>query len=56
MEWQIILAFVIVISVILFTAAFVLYLNIGGSYIAVKEARARQAVRERENKSKLDYK
>jgi hypothetical protein len=51
-EWQIILAFVIVISIIIFTGAFVLYLNIGGSYIAIKEARARQAVRERENESK----
>jgi hypothetical protein len=55
-EWQIILAFVIVISIIIFTGAFVLYLNIGGSYIAIREARARQAVREKENRSKLDYK
>jgi len=55
-EWQIVLAFVIVISIIISTGAFVLYLNIGGSYLAVKEARARQAVREKENKSKLDYK
>ena len=40
MEWQIVLAFVIVVSIIIFTGAFVLYLNIGGGYIAINEARA----------------
>ena len=43
MEWQVILALVIVIPVILFPAVFVWYLNIGGIYVAIKE---RQAARE----------
>ncbi len=42
MEGQIIVALAIVIPVILFPAAFVWYLNIGGIYAAVKEARARK--------------
>lgn len=47
MEWQLIVALVVVIPVILFPAAFVWYLNIGGLYAAVKEARERRAVREK---------
>ena len=50
MEWQIILAFVIAIPIILFPVAFTWYLNIGGIYAAVKEARARRVIREKENK------
>ena len=42
MEWQIIVAMVIAIPVILFPVAFVWYLNIGGIFTAVKEARARR--------------
>jgi hypothetical protein len=48
MEWQIVVALVIAIPVILFPVAFVWYLNIGGIYAAVKEARARRPVREKE--------
>jgi hypothetical protein len=47
MEWQFIVALVIAIPIILFPVAFVWYLNIGGIYAAVKEARARRAVREK---------
>ena len=47
MEWQIILALVIVIPVILVPVLFVWYLNIGGIYVAIKEARARRAIREK---------
>ena len=39
MEWPIILALVIAIPIILFPAAFVWYLNIGGLYAAIKEGR-----------------
>ena len=39
MEWQVILALVIVIPLILFPAAFVWYLNVGGLYAAIKEGR-----------------
>jgi len=38
MEWQILVALVIAVPVILFPAAFVWYLNIGGVVQAVKRA------------------
>jgi hypothetical protein len=56
MEWQVIVALVIAIPVILFPAAFVWYLNIGGIVNAVKEARARKAARESEARSKVAVK
>ena len=46
MEWQFIVALVIAIPIILFPAAFVWYLNVGGIYAALKEARERKAARE----------
>ena len=42
MEWQIVVALVIAIPIILFPVAFVWYLNIGGFYAAIKDARARR--------------
>jgi hypothetical protein len=48
MEWQFIVALVIAIPIILFPAAFVWYLNIGGIYAVIKEARARRAAQEKE--------
>ena len=39
MEWQIVVALVVAIPVILFPAAFVWYLNIGGIVQAVRESR-----------------
>ena len=47
MEWQIILALVLAIPIILVPVAFVWYLNIGGIVAAVEEARERRAVREK---------
>ena len=47
MEWQIIVALVVAIPIILFPVAFVWYLNIGGIYTAIKEARARRVARAR---------
>ena len=47
MEWQILVALVIAIPIILFPVAFVWYLNIGGIYAAIKEARARRVAREK---------
>ena len=38
MEWQFIVALVLAIPIILFPAAFVWYLNIGGIFTAIKEA------------------
>jgi len=48
MEWQVIVALVIILPVILFPAAFVWYLNVGGVYAAVKEARKRRTTEEKE--------
>ena len=42
MEWQIIVALVLVIPIILLPVALVWYLNIGGIYTAIKEARERK--------------
>ena len=47
MQWEFVVALVIAIPIILFPAAFVWYLNIGGIYAAVKEARAKRAIREK---------
>ena len=46
MEWGFIVALVLAVPIILFPVAFVWYLNIGGIYGAVKEARKRRAARE----------
>jgi len=43
MEWQVILAVVLAVPIILFPVAFVWYLNIGGIVAAAKEARKRKA-------------
>ena len=48
MQWELVVALVVVIPIILFPAAFVWYLNIGGIYAAIKEARKTRAVREKE--------
>jgi len=48
MEWQIIVALVIAIPVILFPVALIWYINFGGIYLAIKEARARRAARKKE--------
>jgi hypothetical protein len=50
MQWEFIVALVIAIPIILFPVAFVWYLNAGGIYTAIKEARARRASRAREAK------
>jgi len=43
MQWELVVALVIAIPVILFPAAFVWYLNIGGIVRAVREARTAAA-------------
>ena len=48
MEWQVIVALVVMLPVILLPAAFVWYLNVGGVYAAVKEARKRRTTEEKE--------
>ena len=39
MEWQVVLALMIAIPIILFPAAFIWYLNIGGIYTAIREGK-----------------
>lgn len=46
MEWQIIVALVIAIPIILFPVALIWYINFGGIVAAFKRARERRAVRE----------
>ncbi len=43
MQWEFIVALIVAIPVILFPAAFVWYLNIGGIYAIVREALKRRA-------------
>jgi hypothetical protein len=50
MDWQIIVALVIAVPVILFPVAFIWYLNIGGIFSTVREARARRIARNRARK------
>ena len=47
MEWEFIVALVVAIPIILFPAAFIWFLNVGGIYAAVKEALARRAASKR---------
>jgi len=56
MEWGTILAFVIGLPVILFPVAFVWYLNIGGIYAAIKEARARRVAHQKKAKELVKVK
>jgi hypothetical protein len=53
MQTELIVALVVAIPIILFPAAYVWYLNVGGVYAAVKEARARKAAQEKEAKVKV---
>ena len=46
--WQILVALVVAIPVILFPVAFVWYLNIGGIYTALREAKTRRAAHKKE--------
>ena len=46
MQWEFIVALVLAIPIILFPAMFIWYLNIGGVYAAIQEARKRRAARE----------
>jgi len=52
MQWEFIVALVIAIPIILFPVAFVWYLNVGGIYAAIKEARERRAKRAAEKEAK----
>ena len=47
MEWQIILALVIGIPIILFPVAFIWYMNVSGLYRVMRDARQREKRRAR---------
>jgi len=47
MEWQIILALVLAIPVILIPAALVWYLNVSGIFTVIRETRKRRVAREK---------
>lgn len=47
MQWELIVALAVAIPVILFPAAFVWYLNIGGLIHAAREARQAETAREK---------
>jgi len=49
MEWQIILALVIGIPIVVFPLAYIWYLNIGGIVLAIKHAREKRTAREKFN-------
>jgi hypothetical protein len=53
MEWQVIVALIVAIPVIMFPVAFVWFLNVGGIFAAVKEARARRAAAHEKEKKVL---
>ncbi|MFC1967650.1 hypothetical protein ACFLV2_03340 [Chloroflexota bacterium] len=47
MQWELVVALVVAIPIILFPAAYVWYLNIGGIVAAIKDARAARVAREK---------
>ena len=56
MQWEFVVALVIAIPVILFPAAFVWYLNIGGIFQSATEARKTRAAREKGIKATVETK
>jgi len=56
MQWQLIVALVVAIPIILFPAAYIWYLNVGGIYAAVKEARAKRVAEQKGTKVKVEAK
>ena len=55
MEWQIIVALIFIIPIVLLPVAFVWYLNAGGIYVAIKEARARRVAKRKEAAEKAAH-
>ena len=50
MHWELIVALIIAIPIVLFPAAYVWYINFGGIYAAVKQFIARRAARQKQAK------
>ena len=49
MDWQFIVALIVAIPLILFPAAFVWYINVGGVYSALKSRLSRKSPRVKDN-------
>ena len=47
MEWVLIVVLVVAVPIILFPVAYLWYLNVGGIYAAIKQAREKKAASER---------
>ena len=56
MEWELVIALIIAIPIILFPAAYVWYLNIGGIYAAMKATQAKRVAREKKAKTTIKVK
>jgi len=54
MDWQIILAVVVAIPVILVPAALVWYLNVSGTFTVIRETRRRRISREKRMKAAVE--
>lgn len=56
MEWELVIALIIAIPIILFPAAYVWYLNIGGIYAAMKASQAKRVARDEKSEVPADIK
>ena len=56
MQWELVIALVIAIPIILFPAAFVWYLNVSGIYIVIRETRKRQIARKKKMRAVVEVK
>ena len=54
MQWELVIALIIAIPIILFPAAYVWYINVGGVYTAIREARAKRLARANGDKAIVD--
>jgi len=54
MDWQIILAIVVAIPVILVPAVLVWYLNVSGTFTVIRETRRRRIAREKRMKAAVE--
>jgi hypothetical protein len=50
MQWEFVVALVVAIPIILFPAAFIWYVNVGGLYTMLKERRRKKAAAEERRK------
>ncbi|MFC2070601.1 hypothetical protein ACFLTB_05480 [Chloroflexota bacterium] len=48
MQWELVVLLIIAIPIMIFPAAYIWYLNIGGIYLLIKEARAKRAAKRKE--------